>query len=369
MDGPHVAAYPGLRNPKGNDMTTRCVTFSAALVAALFAVRAASSADVFSMPSGQTSLGLVPVGNPGNAADPATGLGAVSYTYAIGKYDVTVAQYTTFLNAVATTADTYGLYNPYMATDVSSAGIVQGGSLGSYSYSVVGNGNMPVFDVSWWDAARFCNWLQNGQPTGPEGIGTTENGAYTLAGQQFNNTQPTVTRNPGAIYFLPSLNEWYKAAYYNASNGTYWLYPTQSNTAPTAVAPAAIGASVTTPNSANYNNTASTGLTAVGTYVNSPSPYGAFDQGGNVFQWTDTTLPDWGWGPGYACENSSWMSGPAELESGTNTFVPWTPDSAYNIVGFRVGATPEPSTVCLLAAGAGVLLAMTHWRNRRQMGR
>ena len=54
----------------------------------------------------------VPVGDPGNAADKRSigGSGAVSYTYNIGKYEVTAGQYTAFLNAVAAT-DTYGLYN------------------------------------------------------------------------------------------------------------------------------------------------------------------------------------------------------------------------------------------------------------------
>ena len=75
-----------------------------------------------------------------------------------------------------------------MATDIicQTIGITQSGSSGSYSYSVTGSdsqaANCPIFDVSWGDAARFCNWLQNGQPTGAEGTGTTETGAYTLNG-------------------------------------------------------------------------------------------------------------------------------------------------------------------------------------------
>ena len=52
---------------------------------------------------------------------------------------------------------------------------------------------MPVTCVTWGDAARFCNWLQNGQPTGAEGNGTTETGANTLSGDTNNLT--TETRN------------------------------------------------------------------------------------------------------------------------------------------------------------------------------
>src|SRR5689334_40029 len=106
---------------------------------------ATARADVFNMPSGQTSVQFVTVGDPGNAAD-TTGLGAVGYVYRMDKYDVTVAQYTQFLNAVAAT-DTYGVYYPGMGTDYPSyginLGITRSGSPGSYSYSAFGNVNVP----------------------------------------------------------------------------------------------------------------------------------------------------------------------------------------------------------------------------------
>ena len=169
-----------------------------------------AQAHVFNMPNGEASLQFVTVGDPGNAADPATGslYGSVAYVYQMGEYDVTVGQYCQFLNAVAAT-DTYGLYNSYMALAVTTAiptvGIMQSGSPGSYTYSVSYNAaawnsyatnypslypsalaaaaDCPIFDVTWGDAARFCNWLQNGQPTNlGEAAGSTETGAYTLNG-------------------------------------------------------------------------------------------------------------------------------------------------------------------------------------------
>ena len=84
---------------------------------------ASARADVFNMGGGQTSISLVPVGNPGNADDHGHGRphGSVGYNYSIDKYDVTLGQYTEFLNAVAKT-DTYGLYNSYMGTDYTHAG-------------------------------------------------------------------------------------------------------------------------------------------------------------------------------------------------------------------------------------------------------
>jgi hypothetical protein len=106
------------------------------------------------------NLQFVPIGNPGNAND-TTGYGGVSYTFYIAKYTVTLSQYTAFLNAVAKT-DTYSLYDPSLATDLNIAGISRSGASGGYSYSVIGDGNRPVTYISWLDAARFVNWLNNG---------------------------------------------------------------------------------------------------------------------------------------------------------------------------------------------------------------
>ena len=276
-----------------------------ALASVLTLVASAAEADVFNMPTGQTSLQFVTVGDPGNApdtvpeSDRSSGYGPVPYDYKLGKYDVTIAQYCQFLNAVAAVTDTYDLYSIYMAPGsqggFTTLGIGRTGSLGKYSYSVAGSysqaANCPAFCISWGDAARFCNWLQNGQPTGREGNGTTETGAYTLNGDMGNFLE---TRNAGAVYFIPSANEWYKAAYYNPAASTYWWYPTQSDAAPSNV----LDPSGT--NNANYNDAwlsppAGNGgftdptnyMTPVGAFAASPGPYGTYDMGGDVYQWTE----------------------------------------------------------------------------------
>lgn len=82
------------------------------------------------------TLDMVPIGNAGNLADPRTGFGRVNYEYNISKYEITIQQYTIFLNAVAA-SDPHGLYNPSMATDKTIAGIVRSGNPGSYTYSVI----------------------------------------------------------------------------------------------------------------------------------------------------------------------------------------------------------------------------------------
>ena len=241
------------------------VCCGAAMVVALSV--AAARADVFNMQDGLTSLTFVPVGDANNAADPANGYGSVDHNYQMGTCDVTVGQYCEFLNAVAKT-DTYGLYNSSLAVGVTSQNnqsgpyisrinIARGGSPGSYNYTVGGTdlqaANCPIFDVTWADAARFVNWLQNGQPhfqpgTPGEVSGSTETGAYSLNGINDDNSLLQVKRNPGTAYFLPTLNEWYKAAYYKGggTDAGYWSYPTMSDTMPGNML------SSTTTNGANY---------------------------------------------------------------------------------------------------------------------
>jgi formylglycine-generating enzyme required for sulfatase activity len=315
------------------------------------------------------TLQMVPVGNAGNVADPATGslYGAVSYNFNIGKYDVTTSQYVAFLNSVATQGDPYGLYYSGMATDLSTVHITQSGSPGSYNYAVTGTApgatNMPVFDVSWGDAARFCNWLQNGQPTtGVENSTTTEAGAYTLNGATSNAALMAVTRNANATYFIPSENEWYKAAYYdptlNGGTGGYWAYPTKSNTAPGN----SLALALSTSNEANYYNGGYTDptnyLTPVGTFAASPGPYGTYDMGGDVWEWNEANIS----GSFRGLRGGSWGNYSDDLASSRSFY----PTLGISIpVGFRVAssvAVPEPGSITLLLACAVVFGI---WRQRR----
>jgi formylglycine-generating enzyme len=320
---------------------------------------AVAQADVFNMGgtrdpttgtwTGSASLEFVAVGDPGNAADRLyTGIsvGAVNYTYSIGEYDVTVGQYCQFLNTVAKLTDTYGLYNSYMATSFATIGIARSGSPGGYTYSVTGSyaqaANCPIFLVSWGDAARFCNWLQNGQPTGPEGNGTTETGAYTLNGATSSTALMAITRNAGVRYFLPTENEWHKAAYYQGggTNSGYWTYPTQSNAAPSNVL------SATGTNNANYNNGGYTDpinyLTPVGALAHSPSSYGTYDQGGDMNQWNETAVSSSSRG----FEGGSWFStGSIYLASrggNGNSPVNESVDGGFRVASIGVPSLKEP---------------------------
>ena len=179
---------------------------------------------VASPAAGAVDIDWVAVGDPGNPCieDPYFDgarprcLGAVTEVYRIGKYETTNAQYVEFLNAVAAT-DTHGLYeNPGFF-------IRRSGPPGSFRYSTTpGVANLPVIDVSFYSSLRFANWMHNGQPTGAQDNTTTEDGAYTFTG-----TTRVGFRNPGAKFFLPTEDEWFKAAYFDGSQ--YFAYPTGTN--------------------------------------------------------------------------------------------------------------------------------------------
>ena len=299
------------------------------------------------------TIALSTVGNPGNAADTTvmsdstTGYGQVKYTFNIGTYDVTVAQYAAFLNAVAQT-DTYGLYNTNMGTNsYVGPSISRSGSAGSYNYAVMGSrGNFPITYVSWFDAARFSNWMANGQPTGPQAGTTTENGAYALNGATsgVGFTKNTTNPNTSAAvnWWIPSENEWYKAAYYdpslNSGLGGYWRYATRSNTQP-----GNTWALRTSANEANFYNNgytmgATPGLTAVGSFTNSASAYGTYDQAGDVFNWNDAVIM----GSYRGGRGGSWGSTSGALASSDRDSGYDSPTFEGYAVGFRVANLPEP---------------------------
>jgi len=271
------------------------------------------------------SIEYATIGDAGNDADTTTGYGAVAYEYRIGKYEVTNAQYAGFLNAVAQ-ADAHGLYNAGM----NNHGIARNGSSGSYNYAVTtGFENRPVVYVSWFDGARFTNWLGNGQ-----GAGSTEIGAYSLgAGTSI------VTLNPDAMVYLPSEDEWYKAAYYNGDLDFYSLYPN--------------GDDAITVADANYNNSVGHS-TDVGSHPFASSDYGTLDQAGNVWEWNDAVI-----GSSRGLRGGSWGADPAyNLSAAMRSSSVATSENEF--IGFRVAASialvPEPTSLLLLGLSLAAML-------------
>ena len=317
------------------------------------------------------TIDMQTIGNHGNAPYLFNGLGGVNYTYDIGTYETTNAQYVDFLNAVGQ-SNPNGIYSASMGTNT-NGGIVQSGSPGSYTYSVktgtnpqgASYGTAPVMLVNWFSAARFVNWLTNWQQTGAPGVNSLETGSYTLS----NATSGTLpTRNPGATYVLPSMDEWFKAAFHNASGLSsvdYNLWGTGTSTQPTA--------NVTNPllaNVANYGKTVTPtlGPLDVGAYANSLSSYGLYATMGNAAEITQTINPSSD--TMYQAMSGSWSTNPgnilafnAILGGGSGTFVNGTAATAQ--IGFRVAAVPEPGSIALAGAGAAGLAGL-QWSRRRK---
>jgi len=298
----------------------------------------------------------VTVGDPGNACEVQTQgcFGAVAQPYRISRTEVTVSQYTGYLNAVAQ-SDPNGLFYPAMAN-----WITQSGGSGSYSYSYSSNpgeADRPIGFTTIYHGLRFANWLHNGQPTGPQGNSTTEDGAYTItpAGIAANS----IMRNAGATIFLTNEDEWYKAAYYDAMSASYFDYPAGTDTPTGCTAPGPA------PNTANCGPALGESSYA-GTYTGSASPYGTYDQGGNLWEWVETI----GSGPNRVIRGGGFWDGMGDesLSSAVSwevpgNGVPGTGETA-DFIGFRVAGIipiPEPGTGLLLLGGlAGLASRRRH---------
>jgi formylglycine-generating enzyme required for sulfatase activity len=322
-------------------------------------------------------MDYVSVGHAGNAANTAVNspYGAVAHAYQIGKYEVTNTQYTEFLNAVNPTGfgtdgiGTNGIYSTSMGSDVRGGITFTSDSVDGAKYTIKSNmGDKPVNYVSWYDGARFTNWMHNGQ-----GSGSTETGAYTLSA---SNTE-IITKNEGATVYLPSEDEWYKAAYYDPTPGAgggynYWLYATQSNNAPTEARANSTGV-ISNPgaNVANYAleadwNGQDGNLTTVGSAL-AVNYFGTADQAGNVHEWTDAVLRS-----SRVLRGGSWAFNSTYLPA-TNS-ISSSPLNEFNYVGFRVASVvasvpvPEPGT--FLPAAVLVMGALLRRRGRaRRSGR
>lgn len=320
------------------------------------------------------SMSTVLVTDAGNAPDHdefgAPSHGAVNYNYRIGKYEVTNAQYAEFLNAKAA-ADPYGLFNANMGSNA-RGGITRTGSSGSYTYAVKSNmGNKPVNYVSLFDAMRFSNWMHNGQ-----GSGNTEHGAYPLNGVAVPAGQ--VDRQAGAKWFLPTQDEWHKAAYYQPSLAGgdvdgYWHYATRSNTLPTQAFINNPTFDIANPgfNVANYDLGVGFQTTVGSAGPLSRSYYGTYDQSGNVEEWTDAT-GDPGASNSYAVYrrggsyNES-LAGPGYNISAYGALYSFS-TTELSYVGFRMATVPEPSSMALAAAGC-LMAGGWNWTRRSRAAR
>ena len=161
-------------------------------------------ADLFGTGTNQFNIDFVSIGHAGNVAD-TTGYGAVGYSYRIGKTEVSIDQ---FLKARAADGRIGSGDENYWNDGTRTVG-----------------GSAPASVVTWFSAAKFCNWLT----TGDAYAGVYQfNGSGTMTGIDRNY------RNGfGLAYVLPSEDEWYKAAYFKPDGSGYSLYASGLDSTPT----------------------------------------------------------------------------------------------------------------------------------------
>jgi len=286
-----------------------------------------SYADPFGSGLNSFDIEFVEIGNPGNPADDISAnpdfAGSVAQSYRIGQFEISedMINKANTLGGLGITHDNRGA-------------------------------NKPATSISWFEAAQFVNWLNTSKGATPaykfDGGGNFQLWSPGDAGYDPNN----LYRNSLAAYFLPSTDEWYKAAFYDPVADVYYNYPTGSNTAPTPVA------SGTAAGTAVYGQSFSTGPADI-TLAGGLSPYGTMGQGGNVWEWEETDFDlvndsissDRGRRGGNWGNSASFLS--ASRRSGS------FPAFNGNFIGFRVASVPEPSSLLLGVLGAvGLLL----WR-------
>ena len=349
-----------------------------------------SSSQTSLLPNFKT-LCFVLVDDPNNEVDSETGLGAVSDNFQIGTYQITAAQYALFLNAVTPTENRYGLYDEGMTSDPDVACITYDPTQVQHYKAMPGRENFPITYVDLFCAVRFCNWMSHGCPVidatkefAPNKLESiTETGAYKIHCNQDSGgiITPWIEATANAPFFIPNEDQWYKAAYYHHDTGKiitydpedpipsaqnqvslkYWNYSTQSMNAPLN-SPAEFAENIVanyfnhevssflgpdyTTNVWSYWNSSylhsGAYLTPVGTFSNSPGPYGTFDMAGNVneliFSNNAGAHPDQ---PLCVIRGGSWQSTSADLNRQTRHLIAAT--TKNNTTGFRIACQDSPT--------------------------
>jgi formylglycine-generating enzyme required for sulfatase activity len=321
---PSVAlAKEGGSKKKEKTQMKKLITICA--VVTILAISGAAQADMFGTGSNQFTIDFVPISGSTN---PTSGYGIVNNDYRMGTYEITNGQWNKFAASLGVS--------------------VTGSPSNAYDQSPTFTGtNQPTNRVSWYEAAQFVNWLNTstGHQAAYKFTGTQGTSDYTLALWSAEEAAGwDLYRHKDAFYYLPSEDEWAKAAYWSGT-----AYQTYAN--------ASAGDLVDgkpDPAKWNYNLSGKTAPWDVGS-GGTAELNGTYDMMGNIAEWLESSyLP-----PYHSTDYMRTVRGGAYpldytyLPSSTWGRVGSAPSSEYGWIGFRVASeVPEPATVCLLGLGA-----------------
>jgi hypothetical protein len=277
---------------------------------------------------GAINIAFADIGNAGNANDSGSSgiysspYGGVAYDYRISVGEIS-------------------------ASMLSVAGLPSGSWLG----------NQPA-TVNWFQAASFTNWMNTSaghQPAYRLNAGLT---ALTLwsSGEAWQAGGENLYRHKEAHYFLPSEDEWYKAAYHqnNGVTADYWDYATASNSVPTSTS-SGVGAGTAVYHRGSFSSPCDVQISG------GASSYDTIGQGGNVWEWTESAEDGINDSASEyrAFRGGYWNSNESNLRASSRNYN--APSVVDYSVGFRVASVPEPSALAILLVG---LLALLGRRSR-----
>jgi formylglycine-generating enzyme required for sulfatase activity len=247
--------------------------------------------------AGMANAAFVTIGDAGNGADASTGYGAVGYTYRISATEVTIAEFT----ASGAGDGDEGYWNDGTRTVGTAA---------------------PASYVSLYEARKYCNWLATGN---------VDSGYYGAGGNNMSGlSHDAYAAANGLTYFVPTEDEWYKAAYYTGNIGDLWsLYANGTDTVPTRG----------TADGWCYDNVNDSPNHTWTVGYGGQEQNGTYDMMGNAWEWIEASLAR----GGSYYDNEYYLS--SSSRSNDN------PSDEYNSLGFRVVAIPEPATALSLVLG------------------
>ncbi|MBY0312024.1 MAG: SUMF1/EgtB/PvdO family nonheme iron enzyme [Phycisphaerales bacterium] len=294
--------------------------------------------------------------NPNLAPFP-NGRGSVGYEYRISKLEITTAQWLEFVNTFATQsrelANEIGRPTQWGArTDNGYSGPGDRYVLGSNPNAR----NYPVAGISWRVAAMYCNWLHNDKSSSPSAI---RSGAYDASTWGNGITPGTVTdaptRMPGAKFFIPSFDEWTKAAHYDPTKGGvpgvgggvgYWLHTNRTDDAPPVPGIWPDGETIAGTSVWNI---------PLGCYPQTTSYYGLLDLSGGASEWVEDYDPQFVFRArgfrGSANDINDINAIDRVFSIGASG-----PSSGPPQVGLRVASIPTPSASVVLGLACTLIL-------------